>query len=1550
MFKRYIPKISLLIITLIISGSCHAFSLFKFENPVFLALKDTIAAQASAMMGREVSIGALEGSLLNFVTLKDVRIAKGKKLSGGAVIKIREARVYYNIFKAAALKDIIPSISRIDLDGPDIYVEHGMDGSWNYEKLMPAGPAGSAPPPFKAKINIRNGKAIFADFIGFGAPLNKRFELSLSKVAGKVDLSKKDKIIYKLSGAMDGSPFSVDGKLDTGSLRSEAKVAAIGLDIGKWNGYLGIPAVKDLDVSGKLSADLDTVAGPETSVKGTVKFSGAKIIGRPFAGLLRIDLKNEKIALSVTEGMLCSGKIKGAAAIDTSVPGASIKGQFVFNSISAGALSGNAAGVKGSASGSIKMSGTGNALDVIADASLSGGAVFGQAADSVSAAANIRNGDMYFKEIRLGSGQTGIKASGSLLKDMSFDLAAEATGFTISNPEIFGGVRGNLEKFTGRINGRFDRSLFEHPFVNLSANGEISLSNAKIGKQAIERISGEVSLEKGLLEIKGLSVAAGASVITVNGSVGIDKPAELKITGKDLQLSDLSALDDLLPEGSKGISGAAAINIGMKGALHESPSVLNALRDMEVSFDAQAVKVSVGGQKVDRAALSFLWKTGEFDIREALVKTPSSTISLSGGMGSGTELGARVSCDLDISDLANFIGKYARAAGRFKAEGNLTGTLASPFLTAKIEAMNASYNSIVIDRIAGNIGYRDGWYTVSGPMVLSRTGEDYEIDARISAGQAQPSYKGSIQTSKGGLRSFTEFLNSVYEELSKIKLQAGDIKKMEVLDPGAIRLPKITQFKAAQGYVLLDPRNGFLKAWAKIRRDTEKKAAASSPEKISADGPLGLAVFFSGEGGDVDVSAGLTAVNGRIGGYVFDRMNISGGFRSSNLYLATFEVKNGGGKLSMSGNASVTGPLKFKISSKDFSIDKLDTALGLGTPLEGKVTVSSAITGTLGSPEVSAAFSMKNAGVAGIYADELHGTVKYSDLSLAVDKLDMTKDGHKASIKGIIPFIPKKQLSLKVNLDGENVGLLASLFKGISWSSGKGKAVLDVGGTLSYPMINGSVSVKNGMINIDQLKSTVYNLSAEVQIKDSVIMVESFTGALSGDRTNKMTDPLSFTGKIDISKAFGRRRVIDTDILIADTSGGINIPGYIASNFELSGARIKGLLYLDGRKEGPGLISVRSDVNLHDGYFMLPQGAGGASGPGLPDIGFDVTADIGKNMRFMQTDNGRVLSVDLTKMDIGIGASDLKIGGSLSSPTILGEIEIRDGNVNILGRDFDVLPKSEQETYFGTDRSMLMKNSVVFKGGKGPQSFYPELMISAKSEVAAMDVRTGSDAPPQFSGATATPSSKDKVMILTRITGVPFVSDKDKALELKFYAFMKDSTKSPPEMTAAPYSENQIRLMLLPDFVKGTLGISSGGGLDTNAVVVDYLNARLQSYLLKGITGQLEKALGLESLTLNYNFGRDLEKLLPTRRGEYAYNDTAQLGVGFVKGFFDKVFIQLRYAQAMDQNTTSINSLNYQITWKANKDYSLVYYREPITFQDQNSTYYKLMLQSQYMF
>jgi len=297
----------------------------------------------------------------------------------------------------------------------------------------------------------------------------------------------------------------------------------------------------------------------------------------------------------------------------------------------------------------------------------------------------------------------------------------------------------------------------------------------------------------------------------------------------------------------------------------------------------------------------------------------------------------------------------------------------------------------------------------------------------------------------------------------------------------------------------------------------------------------------------------------------------------------------------------------------------------------------------------------------------------------------------------------------------------------------------------------------------------------------------------------------------------------------------------------------------------------------------------------------------------------------------------LKISGRLSAPSILGKILLKRGTVSIFNREFTLLSTYTQKEYFPYDSSKIQENIAFFSGEEGEEGIMPDISITAKVEVENME-----------ENKTTGKQEKQKVIILSYLKGIIGATDKEKGLTVAFNSFTKDKNTSPQEIKPANYSEQEIKVMLLPDFIKSLAGVSDGEdtSTDTNAVVADYLSSRLQTVLFRGLERNLEQRLGLESLTLEYNFGKKI-------RQEMGINDTGVFEeqpdwrVGFVKGFFDKLFVDVRYAETLGQGETAAEtSFKYQLTYKLGPIWSIIYYREPPSIEEITSGYQKVTLQA----
>lgn len=1548
MLKRVILS---LFLGIALSSPCISLPFLNIENPVYSTVKSEIIKQASAILGREVSIGSVSGNLVNSVTIKDLKVARYKKLSDGSVISVKEARISYNLFKAAFVKDIVQAIYSIDLSSPDVYVEHEKDGSWNYEKLVAQQEgAAAAAPVFKAKIKISKGRGFFVDHRGFGAPIKEKFELSFSDINGTANFSKKDKIFFKFKALTKEGPLSVDGGTDFKKASTNVKFSAAGLDVKRWNTYLGIPSIKDIPIEGAADIDLSLSTAPGMFLRSDIKFHSGRVYGRTMSGPVNISLDDSRFVLDLPGANFCSGRINGGLKISFKKKGPALSGRFTFNKTDIAELSGELPAVRGLADGNVSIFGDFSSLRISAEAGIVGGVMFGQKINGVSLSSRIKDGDVLFDSVRISSGRNEFAAKGKITKDMDFVLESFAQGFELNSPEVLGGIYGMLDSFEGRLSGRLDENMLKHPLKNIEAQGLLSISSANIGPQKIDRIYGRFSLKNAVFRSENISAFVDTSKISMSGTIGLGESASFNISGEGMDLSDLKVIESVMPEGAKNLSGLADINISIGGYLPDQADIYEAAKNLSVSLEAKVSNASLGIKGIKSAAVSAKWKDKKLSIGRLYVDSHSSKIFATGETSADGSMDFVFSGDLSLVDLLPFTQNYAKVLGRLAFDGRMKGTIQSPDISCGLLVEKLNYNNIMIDKLRGRLLYKSGVLGISGPAVLTQGDDEYSFSVKLSLDKAGPYYQGSVYTSKGNLKSLYSTGVSVYEEMVR-SARATDLGKSVRLKLDSVSFPKIEPYRSKAGtYSLLSINNGFLKAWGRSADTSRQRQEEKASPDISMDAPLGISADFYGRGADFNLEASFLSSAGKINSFGFDSINAGLRVKRNVLHLDRLVIRKDGGVLSSHGSIDVSGPLNMRIDAKDFKIDSVNNIFKIGVPIEGRIDMNASVIGTYYEPKIVCELHAEKAGMSDIFLDDVNADIRYSDNVLTLKTLEIKTGSQSASIEGVIPFVPGKKLSLSVDLSGDNVGLLASLIRGVKWESGTGRAKLDLSGTIDKPKINGSLNFKNATIDINQLRSTAYNFDADMAFVDSVLRIKKFSGIISGDRTLNNPLPFSIAGAVDLSQAFSAKNSIGFNVLMADTNGSISIPGIYAGDFSLAGCSVKGPLIFDAANTYGKDLEIKGRVSLSEGRLSLPTGSVDGASP-KTNVALDIIADIGKNVRLVQGNSPGTISVDLANINLEISGEDLRISGRMHSPVVKGIVGIKGGVLNVLGREFEVLNEESQERIFGADRSMINRNEAVFQGGEAPYSSIPYISLTAKSEI----VNYSQDkSGPSTAADASTAIKKETVVVVTRVSGMPFVQDKSRSIDLKFYAFDVDASKKPPEYVAGSYDDNQIRIMLLPDFLKGSLGLSKNSGqtgFDTNAVIVDYLNARIQSYLLRNITSKVEKALGLDSFTLDYNFGKDLEKVLPTKRGEYAIDDKPQFGVGFVKSFFNNVYIQVRYYQSMNEASYLSNtSFNYQITWKATRYYWFVYYREPITFQDQSSTYYKLTLQSQYVF
>jgi hypothetical protein len=281
---------------------------------------------------------------------------------------------------------------------------------------------------------------------------------------------------------------------------------------------------------------------------------------------------------------------------------------------------------------------------------------------------------------------------------------------------------------------------------------------------------------------------------------------------------------------------------------------------------------------------------------------------------------------------------------------------------------------------------------------------------------------------------------------------------------------------------------------------------------------------------------------------------------------------------------------------------------------------------------------------------------------------------------------------------------------------------------------------------------------------------------------------------------------------------------------------------------------------------------------------------------------------------------------------------INRGTVNLFNREFTLLTSEQQKSYFTYDAEKIKDNQALFSGGEGPGGMMPDITITAKVDIENQEA--------QKDGSSTT----KQVRILSRLKGILGSLDKERALTTSFYSFTEDKTKTPSEFVPASYSDQEIKVMLLPDFLKSLTGISKGSesAVNTNAIIADYVSSRLQTWAFRSLEREFEKRLGVDSLTLEYNFGKDVRQALGVTEVRTIDKEKPDWRVGFAKRLFDQLYIDMRYSQyAKVESSTDVSQIfNYQLTYKLTPIWSIIYYREPVSLQDLTSGNQKVTLKA----
>jgi hypothetical protein len=1579
--------------------------------PALKNLKTDITAQLNEIFDREISVESVSGSLINQIELNNVAIAKGKKLSEGSIIKAKKIVINYNPFKLAASRgNITAAISKIEIVEPEILVERSIHDEWNMAGLIPKSKPleeKEKPQPLmiSGKVVIKGGYGTYIDHMGWGEDLKgKAFTSKIRDLNGEIKLSGNRIDLSGTATSVIGSSVAytkTTGNLNVRTGKYRFVVIANNVDIEKWGYYtLNIPHFKPL--TGRSDMKM-TMTNPPPRKKGLpiffdgqfyIKGGTARVFDRSFSGvngfvsvhdeeavfknltgyrekvpvtangrlydfsvanydinldLPKTDSKEIRRAFPELENIDFSGK----ASANIHVGGNYGHPIFTGYAIADGKLFGQ------KLSGSLNLYSEGSVLQISSDnISAYGGRLYAKSIFDFTTSVPFLDINISGEGLNPGNAlpiipgqkEANLQASikGSMQKftigsDLAFAGGGDISGFgTIEADRLdlllscrdlnisYGQFHGKLDSFTGKISGGL-----RDPGKDLQLEGEASFGDSMIAAQPISEASAAFKYKNNQMDISYLAFWLGSSRFYVTGRTGLNCRTDLLLEATSAEASDLKILDALLPKELTPVSGKLDISLSASGEITNIEKIDPGA--FSVSGNCHLRNGLVSYENLKEAKLNINWHDSRLTLKDSRIRTNKSDILLNGTLEAGGKLDLNISGTLELANLRPVTIKYGRLSGSSRIVCHLEGKTGNPSFDLDFDGDDIRYNEIIIDRASGRIVYDGKNLLFAKPLDINQANDEYTISGNISIAK-KPDLSLRLDVLKGDLSTAVDLIDKVNSEIGTKQLFGVSEKRNTiVLYPSKFQSP-------GKGSQLIYKSDGNKTTIGEIKKAESESTSYGKTMKEKAG--RSVKGKFSGF---VEIKGGIDNLSGALdfkvsGGtwesYTFDEMGIKAGLENGTFEVSSAYIKKGDGILAADGYFNPLSSASLDIKAENMPIDFLSLFIGKGKSFDGKFNMTAFLHGPVSSLEGYANIEAHKVNIGGVNLDTVVSEADYSNNTLNFKRTELVTGDKKAVISGRLP-LDQSDISLGITMEGESLGLLTLASSDILWISGTGQGFVKITGNLNRPKFNGHISINDASVNLKLIESNLQSINSEINISSNVISTEGLSAKWVGKWTQNNINKIKLSGSIDLNNLFSKDRSLYVNLILKDGEYIVDIPNLYKGDLKIENFSLNGPLWLGS--ENPKAPKLSGIFDLSNGVIILPDMSKKIN---VPPLTLDLTLNIQKNSYVSAGEINNLLSTDLSNLNLSLEleGQNISISGLLDSPKILGKITFKHGTVNILNREFSIMTEDRQKEVFSSDLDKVKENTADFRSRS-----LPYLTLSAEINVKSVE-KTAATIQSKTPTYTTT-----NVLVISRITGVPFSKEKEEGLNLAFYAFKEDSSKQPPELTPAGYDEQDIKVLLLPDFIKSSLGISEKGvaEVDANDVLADYLNSRLNTYLLRNVERDLAKSLELESLTLEYNFGKDLKNMLPTTKspteiGPQEMPET-MYGIGAVKGFFGRLYLDVKYSQAV-QEQAIINKafLNYQITYKLNPVLSVVYYREPFSFIEQESDYYKVTLKAGY--
>ncbi len=479
------------------------------------------------------------------------------------------------------------------------------------------------------------------------------------------------------------------------------------------------------------------------------------------------------------------------------------------------------------------------------------------------------------------------------------------------------------------------------------------------------------------------------------------------------------------------------------------------------------------------------------------------------------------SAKIDINNIEYLAGLFnlLDAKGKLQSDAEFAGKLSNPDIKAKVKGIGLSYMNFPVDSLDVEIHYADS------SLVVEKSSFEGKIDSLATFAktfmneeiQGGVQYKGTLS---GTLEDFSGSISVhadhvIYQTYSVPSLVFECTAKNSDITVNTLHIETEKIKCEAQGDFSLTERSGVLSV------DFKKNEKGEKDHLGSVEGTVSLAE-------EITLKASLKELSLEMLGAVSDSLaGIQGSVSGEMSFAGTMEKPNGSILLMID-----------KPAYRDIFIDKIS--------LQGNLTPNEVIL---------------SSGVIHIFNNEIRLRGK-----LGLDRVDNK-----------IAISPRSSIDGEVALSEINLSDLTQELLDAVQAKGTLTSTININGTISNSVVNGSLRIKDGFIQLDKHQSPVEELNAVILFSNNSLNINKFAGryegktfSLSGSISqNEWTSfspdiALSVNGlqAINISGTFQKEdidlslSVDDFDIAFTETftPAILNAQGYVNASMNIRGS------------------------------------------------------------------------------------------------------------------------------------------------------------------------------------------------------------------------------------------------------------------------------------------------------------------------------------------------------------------------------------------------------------